>query len=112
MASTTGVVFRRSSTSSGERVGGRNLTDYYAVVATTAVSVSGACISAFYANRLRRANQVDDADRIALRFREPVLQAAFNLQSRLFNIVQQGFFDDFLTSDEETDDDRAYAVRN
>ena len=72
------------------------MTDVYALVATTTISVSGAVVSAFYANRLKRAAQIEQADSLAVRFREPVLQAAFNLQSRIYNIVRQGFLEDFL----------------
>ena len=88
------------------------MTDVYALVATTAVSVGGAVVSAFYASRLRRGAQVEEADRLAVRFREPVLYAAFNLQSRIYNIVHQGFLDDFLAADHATEDEREYAVRN
>jgi hypothetical protein len=88
------------------------MTDVYALVITTVISVAGAVVSAFYANRLRHGAQVEEADRLAVRFREPVLQAAFNLQSRIYNIVRQGFLDDFLAADQATEDEREYAVRN
>jgi hypothetical protein len=88
------------------------MTDVYALVATTTISVSGAVVSAFYANRLKRAAQIEQADSLAVRFREPVLQAAFNLQSRIYNIVRQGFLEDFLLADQASEDEREYAVRN
>ena len=88
------------------------MTDFYALVAGTAISVAGAVVSAFYAHRLRRSGQIEEADRLALRFREPMLQAAFNLQSRIYNIGRQGFLADFLAADHATEDEREYALRN
>lgn len=88
------------------------MTDVYALVVTSVISVAGAVVSAFYANRLRRGAQVEEADRLAVRFREPILQAAFNLQSRIYNIVRQQFLDDFLAADRATEEEREYAVRN
>jgi hypothetical protein len=88
------------------------MTEFLALVATTVISVMGALVSVFYAHRLRRAAQVEEADQLAVRFREPVLQAAFNLQSRLYNIVRQDFLDDFLVGDTSSPEEREYAVLN
>ena len=52
------------------------------------ISAIAALASAWYARRTSRIERLEDADRVALRFREPLLQAAFNLQSRLYNIVR------------------------
>ena len=88
------------------------MTESLALVVTTVISVTGALVSVFYAHRLRRAAQVEEADQLALRFREPVLRAAFNLQSRLYNIVRQDFLDDFLVGETSSPEEREYAVSN
>jgi hypothetical protein len=80
--------------------------------ATAALSVLGATISVLFAHRFRRAARLDEADDLALHFREPLLQAAFNLQSRLFNIGRMNFLGEFLTGRDVTDDEREYAVCN
>lgn len=88
------------------------MVDNLTLVGTAFISVLGALVSAFFAQRLARSARLDQADELALRFREPLLQAAFNLQSRLFNILQLDFLGLFLTSDRATDDEREYAVCN
>jgi hypothetical protein len=91
---------------------GVSLTELFAIIVTGAVSVAGALVSAYYGTRLRRQAQLEEADRLAVRFREPILQAAFNLQSRLFNIARQDFLGRFLTAENATPDEREYAVTN
>jgi hypothetical protein len=88
------------------------MTELLALATAAVISVTGALISAFYAHRLSRENKMADDDRLAFRFREPLLQAAFNLQSRIFNIVRQDFLGRFLIGDRATPDEREYAVNN
>ena len=52
------------------------------------------------------------AEDLATRFREPLVQAADDLQSRLYNIVKQDFLGRFLTAPGATAQEREYAVRN
>ena len=39
---------------------------------------------------------MDQAEDLAVRFREPLLQAIFNLETRIYNIVELGFLQRFL----------------
>src|SRR5262245_14150701 len=81
-------------------------------IAPAAISVTGAVVSAYYGHRLGRAARLEEADRLAVRFREPLLQSAFNLQSRLYNIARMDFLGLFLTNGAATDHEREYAVHN
>jgi hypothetical protein len=81
-------------------------------VGVAVISVAGALVSAFYGRRLARQEKLEDADRLAVRFREPLLQAAFNLQSRLYNIVRLDFLHNFMAAEDATPDEREYAVQN
>jgi hypothetical protein len=67
--------------------------------------------SVWYARRSSRIDRLEQADQIALRFREPLLQAAFNLQSRLYNIVHGGLLRR-LRSDLTAEADREYVIEN
>jgi len=75
------------------------------------VSAVGAFVSVVFSLRAARVERLSAADEIATRFREPLLQAAFNLETRIYNIVELGFFDRFLGAD-STDSEREYAVVN
>ena len=82
------------------------------VVAVPAlVSAVGAFVSVVFSLRAARVERLSAAEEIATRFREPLLQAAFNLETRIYNIVELGFFDRFLGAD-STDSEREYAVVN
>lgn len=83
----------------------------FALLAAT-ISVVGAVISVYFGNRLARQTRLDEADQLAVRFREPLIQSAFNLQSRLYNIVRQAFLERFLRSANATVAEREYAVCN
>src|SRR4051795_6999504 len=78
-------------------------------VATAMISTAGALVSVFFSRRSARGERLEAADQIAMKFREPLLQATFNLQTRIYNIVELGFFDRFLGERNSTDE-REYAV--
>jgi hypothetical protein len=73
------------------------------------VSAVGAFVSVVFSLRAARVERLSAAEEIATRFREPLLQAAFNLETRIYNIVELDFFDRFLGAD-STDSEREYAV--
>src|SRR5262249_44889233 len=54
----------------------------------------------------------EQRDRLLARYRDPLLQAAFELQSRLFNIVQQDFFGKYVFERTDEDKDRTYALHH
>ncbi len=54
--------------------------------------------------------KVEKAQEVLAKYREPLLQAAFELQSRLFNITRQGLLKNFYTHGNERD--RNYTVEN
>jgi hypothetical protein len=56
-------------------------------VVVAAISAIAAVFSAWLAAHTVRSERLAAADQIALRFREPLLQAAFNLQTRIYNVV-------------------------
>ena len=60
---------------------------------------------------LREAARRTEDDALARKFREPILQAAFNLQTRLYNIVRQGLLSRFRSTDPSSLD-FGYAVTN
>jgi hypothetical protein len=76
------------------------------------LSAAAAGISVVYSRRAARRDRLDEADNLARRFREPLLQASHDLQSRLFNIVRQDFLGRFRTGLDATTRDQAYALRN
>jgi len=67
--------------------------------------------SVWYARRATRLERLEQADQIAVRFREPLLQAAFNLQSRLYNIVRGGLLSR-LQVDLTAESDSEYVIEN
>jgi hypothetical protein len=50
-------------------------------------------------------------EQLTVKFRAPLLNAAFNLETRMYNILELGFFSRFLTP-ENSDQEREYAVCN
>jgi hypothetical protein len=87
--------------------------DASSIVALSAAGISAlaALVSAWLAAHTVRSERVAAADEIASRFREPLLQAAFNLQTRIYNIVNMGFLQVFA-SGSRPDDERDYAYEN
>jgi hypothetical protein len=81
-----------------------------ALIAAT-ISAIAAIVSASLAAHSVSSTRNAAADDVAARFREPVLQAAFNLQSRFYNIVNLNFLQVFA-GDSARDDEREYAYKN
>lgn len=77
-------------------------------VLTASISTVGALISVWYGSRAARGERMAAAEELAKLFREPLLQAAFNLQSRIYNIIELDFFERFL-SERSTNEEREYA---
>jgi hypothetical protein len=75
------------------------------------ISTVGAFVSVVFSLRAARVERLSAAEEIATRFREPLVQAASNLETRIYNIVELNFFDRFLGAD-TTDSEREYAVVN
>lgn len=79
-----------------------------------AVSVAGATYSSVVAARMeeqRRARtKAELLDDLMARYRDPLLRAAFDLQSRLYNIAEQGFLGRYHT--DQDPEARDYAVTN
>ncbi len=75
------------------------------------ISAVGAVVSVWYGHRATRGERMDAAEDLATRFREPLLQAAFNLQTRIYNIIELDFFGRFL-GESNTKEDREYAELN
>jgi hypothetical protein len=74
------------------------------------VSILGAGLSVYAQFGLERFKVRQQADAIVAKYREPLLYAAFELQSRLYNIVQQHFLQVYYLSADESD--REYALEN
>jgi hypothetical protein len=51
-----------------------------------------------------------EVERVMTRYRQPLMRAAYDLQSRLFNIAELGFLDHYLV--EGTPDEQGYALDN
>lgn len=75
------------------------------------VSALSALASAWYARHTILSERLAAADDLAQRFREPLLQSAFNLQARLYNIVRLDFLQRFMTKDSRPEE-REYAIEN
>jgi hypothetical protein len=80
-------------------------------VVTALISALGALVSVVFSRRAMRGERLEAADQLATKFREPMLQAAFNLQTRLYNILELGFLDRFLRAS-TSPADREYAVQH
>jgi len=79
-----------------------------------ATSVAGATYTSVVASRLeeqrRTRTKAELLDELMSRYRDPLLRAAFDLQSRLYNIAQNRFLTIYCT--EEDPDAREYAETN
>ena len=80
-------------------------------VITALISVAGAMISLWFSRHAAQHDRVVAAEALAVKFREPLIQAAFNLETRLYNILEQDFLQRFLLSG-VADQDRDYAEDN
>jgi hypothetical protein len=80
-------------------------------IVVAGISAIAAIVSAWLASHAVRSERLAAAEQIAVRYREPLLQAAFNLQARIFNIVALRFFQRFARPG-STPDERQYAIEN
>jgi hypothetical protein len=88
---------------------GGDLVQAWIVPALTAlISTVGAIVSAWYGRQAARGERMEAAEKLATLFREPLLQAVFNLQTRIYNIIELDFFERFLGVD-NTKEEREYA---
>lgn len=81
------------------------------VLISALISTLGAVISVAISRRAARVERLSAAEELATRFREPLLDAAFNLETRIYNIVELNFFGRFLGAD-SSDSEKEYAVFN
>ncbi|TQM61957.1 hypothetical protein [Humibacillus xanthopallidus] len=82
-----------------------------ATMVAAGIAAAAALLSAWYAQRSERARHASAAEDLASRFREPLLQSAFNLQTRIYNIVRMNFFAKFA-GDAARPSDRSYTLDN
>src|SRR5689334_18560651 len=82
---------------------------FISAVVTVLVTALGVFLGAYFSVRQARKDRLERAEDLATRFREPLLQAANNLQSRLYNIARQDFLGRFLTAPEASEQEREYA---
>jgi len=82
------------------------------------VSVISAVVAGVFAlatflmtRRAALRDRAAEAERLALHYRIPLLQSAFDLQTRLYNIRRQGFLQRFYV-DSIHDAERSYAINN
>jgi hypothetical protein len=91
----------------GETVG----QGWLVAVVPVLISTTGAIVSVLISRRAARIERLSAAEDLATRFREPLLFAVFNLETRIYNIVHLDFFGRFLGED-STDSEREYAILN
>jgi hypothetical protein len=75
------------------------------------ISTAGALISVAISRRAARVERLSAAEELVTRFREPLLYAIFNLETRIYNIIELDFFGRFL-GENSTDSEKEYAVLN
>jgi hypothetical protein len=80
-----------------------------AVIALIGALASGA-LSIYGTVRTTRMTIANDAERVLAKFREPLVDAAYELQSRLYNIIQLDFLRRYYLDGEEAE--REYAIEN
>ncbi|HKR48183.1 MAG TPA: hypothetical protein VJT72_01160 [Pseudonocardiaceae bacterium] len=80
-------------------------------VVAALISTIGAVVSVVITRRAAREERLSVTEEFARKFREPLLQAASNLQGRIYNIIELNFFGNFLSAD-SADSEKEYAVLN
>lgn len=83
------------------------------VIAATISLVSQqrvARLTAAAAREQRAEERATEAERIVARFREPLLRASYDLQSRLYNILCQRFAETYIARG--TEREREYGIEN
>jgi hypothetical protein len=73
------------------------------------ISTIGVVVSVAISRRAAREERLSAAEELAKKFREPLIQAAYNLETRIYNIVELNFFGNFLSVD-SADSEKEYAV--
>jgi len=71
------------------------VTDWIIPIVTSLISVGGAIVSVLFGRRAAFQERLHAAEQIATRFREPLLSAIFNLETRIYNIIELGFLTSF-----------------
>lgn len=85
--------------------------EWLITVVSVSISTIGAIVSVAISRRAAREERLSAAEELIKKFREPLLQAASNLETRIYNIVELDFFGRFLGAD-SADSEREYAVLN
>ncbi len=75
------------------------------------ISTIGAIVSVVISRRAAQVERLSAAEELVTRFREPMLHAIFNLETRIYNIVELNFFGRFL-GEKNKDTEKEYAVLN
>jgi len=90
---------------------GEAVQEWLTTIVAVLISTTGALVSVAISRRAAREERLSAAEELSKKFREPLLQATYNLETRIYNIVEQDFFGKFLGTD-NTDSEREYAVLN
>lgn len=85
--------------------------EWLATVVAVLISTIGAIVSVAISRRAAREERLSAAEELTRKFREPLLQAASNLETRIYNMVELDFFGRFLGAD-STGSEQEYAVLN
>jgi hypothetical protein len=83
--------------------------EWLATIVAVLISTTGALVSVAISRRAAREERLSAAEELAKKFREPLLQAAYNLETKIYNIVELDFFGRFLGTD-SADSEKEYAV--
>jgi hypothetical protein len=105
------VAFMRDSGDVPARLSGGGPVQEWIAVLAALISAVGAFVSVWYSRRTARVERMNAAEELATLFREPLLQAVFSLQSRIYNIIELDFFGRFLEQS-NIKEDREYAELN
>jgi hypothetical protein len=85
--------------------------EWLITVVPVLISTIGAIVSVVISRRAAQIERLSAAEELATHFREPLLHAIFNLQTRIYNIVELNFFDRFL-GENNKESEKEYAVLN
>jgi hypothetical protein len=85
--------------------------EWLKIIVPLLISTIGAIVSVALSRRAAREERLSAAEGLVRKFREPLLQAAFNLQTRIYNMVKLEFFETFLGAG-STDSEKEYTVFN
>jgi len=88
---------------------GEAVQEWLTTIVAVLISTTGAIVSVAISRRAAREERLSAAEELTRKFREPLLQATSNLQTRIYNIVELDFFGRFLGAD-STDSEKEYTV--